>query len=79
MPPIGLLVGNVNFSRLFLVLKAGKRAGPYVTPAAAKAASAVTLNYGIFINTIISFLTDIPLKEKMNLPTGKRIRPWSCF
>jgi len=56
MPPIGLLLGNVDFSSLFLVLKEGKTAGPYATPEIAKAAQAVTLNYGLFINTIISFL-----------------------
>src|SRR5659263_653989 len=46
MPPIGLLLGNVDFSNLFVVLKDGKIAGPYATVAAAKAAGAVTLNYG---------------------------------
>lgn len=56
MPPIGLLLGNVDFSNLFLVLKEGKIAGPYATVAAAKAAGAVTLNYGLFVNTIVNFL-----------------------
>ena len=57
MPPIGLLLGNVDFSNLFMTLKEGsKAAGPYVSLAAAKAAGAVTLNLGIFINTIISFI-----------------------
>ena len=56
MPPIGLLLGNVDFSNLFIVLKEGKTAGPYATLAAAKGASAVTLNYGIFLNAIVSFL-----------------------
>ncbi|HOE17940.1 MAG TPA: large-conductance mechanosensitive channel protein MscL [Syntrophorhabdaceae bacterium] len=56
MPPIGLLLGNIDFSNFFLVLKEGKIAGPYATLAAAKAAGAVTLSYGLFINTIISFL-----------------------
>jgi large conductance mechanosensitive channel len=56
MPPIGLLLGNVDFSSLFVVLREGAAAGPYATPALAKAAGAVTLNYGLFINTIISFL-----------------------
>jgi len=55
MPPIGLLLGNVDFSNLFITLKAGKVAGPYVSLAAAQAAGAVTLNLGVFINTIISF------------------------
>jgi large conductance mechanosensitive channel len=57
MPPIGLLLGNVDFSNLFVTLKEGaKAAGPYASLAAAKAAGAVTLNLGLFINTIISFL-----------------------
>ena len=56
MPPIGLLLGNIDFSNIFSVLKEGKVAGPYATAAAAKAAGAVTMNWGIFINTIINFL-----------------------
>ena len=57
MPPIGLLLGNVDFSNLFITLKEGaKAAGPYASLAAAKAAGAVTLNLGLFINTVISFL-----------------------
>jgi len=57
MPPIGLLLGNVDFSNLFIVLKEGaKAAGPYASLAAANEAGAVTLGYGTFINTVISFL-----------------------
>jgi large conductance mechanosensitive channel len=56
MPPIGLALGSVDFKDLFLVLKEGATAGPYGTVAAAKAAGAVTLNYGAFVNTVISFL-----------------------
>ena len=56
MPPIGLLLGNVDFTNLFVVLKAGATAGPYASLADAQAAGAVTINYGFFINTIISFL-----------------------
>ena len=57
MPPIGLLLGNIDFANLFIVLKEGaKAAPPYASLAAAKAAGAVTINYGFFINTIISFL-----------------------
>lgn len=56
MPPIGLLLGKVDFSNLFIVLKEGGQTGPYPSLAAAKAAGAVTLNIGLFINTIISFL-----------------------
>lgn len=56
MPPIGMLLGNVDFSELFVVLKDGATAGPYLTVAAAKEAGAVTLNYGLFFNAVISFL-----------------------
>lgn len=56
MPPIGLLLGGVDFSDFFVVLHAGKVAGPYASLAAAKTAGAVTLNYGMFANTVISFL-----------------------
>ena len=56
MPPIGLLLGNVDFTNLFAVLKEGKVAGPYASLAAAKAAGAVSMNIGVFINTIINFI-----------------------
>jgi len=57
MPPIGLVLGNVDFSNLFLVLKEGaKAAGPYATLADAKAAGAVTLNFGLFVNSVLLFL-----------------------
>ena len=56
MPPIGLLLGNVDFSNLFVVLKHGVSAGPFSTLAEARASGAVTLNYGMFINTVISFI-----------------------
>ena len=56
MPPIGLALGNVDFSNIFAVLKEGKVPGPYASVAAAKAAGAVTMNIGLFINTIINFL-----------------------
>jgi large conductance mechanosensitive channel len=56
MPPIGLLLGNVDFSNLFIVLKQGVPPGPYAALADAAGAGAVTINYGMFINTIISFL-----------------------
>ena len=56
MPPIGLLLGRVDFANLFVVLKQGTMAGPYESLAAAKQAGAVTLNVGVFINTIVSFL-----------------------
>ena len=56
MPPIGLLLGKVDFSNLFAVLKEGAQAGPYWSIEAAQKAGAVTFNYGLFINTIISFV-----------------------
>lgn len=56
MPPIGLLLGKVDFANLFVVLKAGSEAGPYSSLAEAQRIGAVTLNYGAFINTIISFV-----------------------
>jgi large conductance mechanosensitive channel len=56
MPPIGLLFGNVDFSNLFAVIKEGTTAGPFATVADAQKAGAVTINYGLFINTIISFV-----------------------
>jgi large conductance mechanosensitive channel len=56
MPPIGLLLGNVDFSNLFFVMKDGAIAGPYASLKVAKDAGAVTLNYGLFINTVINFL-----------------------
>jgi large conductance mechanosensitive channel len=52
MPPIGLLLGRIDFSNLFIAL----RGGPYPSLAAAKAAGAPTLNYGLFLNTVIDFL-----------------------
>jgi large conductance mechanosensitive channel len=56
MPPIGLALGNIDFSNMLAVLTEGATAGPYQTLAEAQAAGAVTLNYGLFINTIISFI-----------------------
>jgi large conductance mechanosensitive channel len=56
MPPIGLLLGGIDFSNLFILLKQGTAPGPYLTLTQAQEAGAVTLNYGLFINTIISFL-----------------------
>jgi large conductance mechanosensitive channel len=57
MPPIGLALGNVDFSDLFFLLKAGtKAAPPYATLAEAQSAGAVTVNYGLFVNAVITFL-----------------------
>ena len=57
MPPIGLATGGIDFSNQFFLLKPGtKSPPPYATPALAKEAGAVTLNYGAFLNTILTFL-----------------------
>ncbi len=56
MPPVGLLLGNVDFSELFFVLKEGATSAPYATVAAAKEAGAVTVNYGLFVNALVSFV-----------------------
>ncbi len=56
MPPIGLLLGGVNFTNLFLTLKQGTIPGPYPTLEAAKAAGAVTMNLGLFVNSLVTFV-----------------------
>ena len=56
MPPIGLLLGNVDFSNLYIILREGATAGPFASLLEAKKAGAVTISYGAFINTIINFL-----------------------
>jgi large conductance mechanosensitive channel len=55
-PPLGLLTGNVDFANLFVVLKNGTPAPPYTTLQAAQEAGAVTINYGLFLNTVVSFI-----------------------
>lgn len=56
MPPIGLLLGGVRFDDIFTVLRQGETAGPYLTLEEARAAGAVTMNWGIFINTVLTFV-----------------------
>jgi len=56
MPPIGLLMGGVDFTDLFVTLKDGATSGPYASLAAANEAGAVTMNLGVFVNTVISFI-----------------------
>ena len=56
MPPIGLLLGRVDFSNLYLTLRDGATPGPYTALAEAKRAGAVTLNLGLFANTVINFV-----------------------
>lgn len=56
MPPIGLLLGDADFTNLFLVLKQGAPPSPYESLAVAQEAGAVTMNFGVFINTVVNFL-----------------------
>lgn len=56
MPPIGMILGNVDFSNLFLVLKDGTATGPYLSLMEAQKVGAVTINYGLFLNAVISFV-----------------------
>jgi large conductance mechanosensitive channel len=56
MPPVGLALGRVDFTNLFAVLQEGAVAGPYSSLAAAQEAGAVSINYGVFIMAIISFI-----------------------
>jgi large conductance mechanosensitive channel len=56
MPPIGLILGNVDFSNLFIVLKQGAAAAPYASLAEAQKAGAVTINYGKFLNAVVGFV-----------------------
>lgn len=74
MPPIGLLLGNVDFADLFMVLKEGtKAAGPYATLADAQAAGAVTLNYGVFLSRVVTFLI-VAFAVFMMVRTLKRLK-----
>lgn len=56
MPPIGLLLGDVNFADFYLLLKPGDTPPPYATLAKAQEAGAITINYGVFFNNLIAFL-----------------------
>jgi large conductance mechanosensitive channel len=56
MPPLGLVLGGVDFSDLFLTMRDGNPPGPYPTIAAARAAGAVTWNLGLFINALVKFV-----------------------
>ncbi len=56
MPPVGMALGNVDFTNMYAILRQGTTPGPYPALADAQAAGAVTINYGLFINTIITFL-----------------------
>jgi large conductance mechanosensitive channel len=57
MPPLGMALGKVDFTNIFFVVSEGaKIPGPYATLADAKAAGAVTINYGLFLNSVVAFL-----------------------
>lgn len=56
MPPLGLLMGGVDFANKFVLLKAGTPPAPYASLEQAKEAGAVTVNYGVFLNNVVSFL-----------------------
>ena len=75
MPPIGLALGNVDFSNLFYLLKEGaKAAPPYASLADAKAAGAVTINYGQFINNLVSFIV-VAFAVFLVVRAANRLRP----
>jgi large conductance mechanosensitive channel len=75
MPPIGLALGNVDFSNLFLLLKEGaKAAPPYASLADAKAAGAVTINYGQFINNVVTFII-VAFAVFVVVRAANRLRP----
>ena len=56
MPPLGILLGEVDFADMMLVLKEGTTPAPYASVEAAKAAGAVVISYGVFINSVVNFL-----------------------
>jgi large conductance mechanosensitive channel len=75
MPPIGLALGNVDFSDLFLLLQSGTKAvPPYATLAEAQQAGAVTINYGLFINSVITFLI-VAFAVFLLVRAANRLRP----
>jgi large conductance mechanosensitive channel len=75
MPPIGLALGNVDFSNLFVLLKEGaKAAPPYASLADAKAAGAVTINYGQFINNLVTFII-VAFAVFLVVRAANRLRP----
>lgn len=74
MPPIGLAMGHVDFKNLFLVLKDGKTPAPYASLADAQTAGAVTVNYGQFINSIVTFLI-IAFAVFMIVRAANRLKP----
>jgi large conductance mechanosensitive channel len=85
MPPLGLLLGKVDFGNMFVTLKDGTTPGPYATLEAAKAAGAVTLRYGAFMNTIVVFLLTawvifliIKASNKLRAPETPEVTTREC-
>jgi large conductance mechanosensitive channel len=75
MPPIGLALGDVDFSNLFLVLKAGPKAPPpYPTLADAHTAGAVTVNYGQLVNNLVTFLI-VAFAVFLTVKAANRLKP----
>ena len=75
MPPIGLALGNVDFADLFVLLREGpKAASPYASLADAQAAGAVTMNYGMFINNVVTFLI-VAFVVFLVVRAANRLRP----
>jgi large conductance mechanosensitive channel len=75
MPPIGLALGNVDFANLFFLLKTGpKGPPPYATLVDAHAAGAVTLNYGLFINNVVTFII-VAFAVFLVVRIANRLRP----
>lgn len=75
MPPIGLALGDVDFANLFVLLKEGAKAPPpYATLADAHTAGAVTLNYGTFINNLVTFVI-VAFVIFLVVRTANRLRP----
>ncbi len=56
MPPVGMLLGGVDFSNIFMVLQEGDEPGPYSTLVLAQESGAITINWGMFLNTLVSFI-----------------------
>ncbi len=75
MPPVGLALGDVDFTNLFVLLKEGvKAAPPYASLAEAKAAGAVTINYGQFINNLVTFII-VAFAVFLVVRAANRLRP----
>ncbi|MBA3444274.1 MAG: large-conductance mechanosensitive channel protein MscL [Gemmatimonadales bacterium] len=75
MPPVGLALGDVDFSNLVVLLKEGaKAAPPYASVADARAAGAVTINYGMFINSMVTFLI-VAFAVFLIVRAANRLRP----